>query len=214
MSPVVIDWTRCEALAERAADGDPAAWRMLMETLWAEWLSFARSHRAMRRLGEPEEHAHEVVAKLVEKLGRGDGHGLRLYRSWHDRHADKTFEDWMHIVVANTVRDHVREQLGEAKAPRVSEDPSVKRLLNEFAQSPLLERLGVRPPIPAAQTARQILDFARKHLPPDQHRALMRWIEGATFEEIEQQLGLSGRDAGRKLVRAAVATLRRHFAAA
>jgi len=155
----------------------------------------------------------DLTPELVEKLGRDDGHGLRLYRPWRERNADKRFEDWMRIVVANAVRDQLREQLGEGKPEDDAQLPSVKRLLNEFAQALPIERLGVRPPITAAQTARQVLDFARGSLPDDQYAALTRWIGGATFEEIEDELGLAEPDEGRKLVRAAVAVLRRRFGA-
>jgi len=115
-------------------------------------------------------------------------------------------------VVANAVRDHVSEHLGEGKAQDDAQNPSVKRFLNEFAQALPIDRLGVRPPITAAQTARQVLDFARGSLPEDQYAALTRWVGGATFEEIEDELGLTEPDAGRKLVRAAIAVLRRRFA--
>jgi hypothetical protein len=64
----------------------------------------------------------------------------------------------------------------------------------------------------AAQTARQLLEFAREHLPEDQLGALMMWLEGATFEEIAEELGLGEPEAARKTQRAAVAALRRHFA--
>jgi hypothetical protein len=50
------------------------------------------------------------------------------------------------------------------------------------------------------------------HLPPDQWAALMAWIDGASFAEIEEQLGVREPDGRRKLVRAAIAVLRRHFA--
>lgn len=207
-----VDWVRCEALAARAADGDADARRELIEVLWPTWLGLARASRALRPLARSDDSAHEVVARLVEKLGRAGGRGLRLYRPWRERHPDKTFADWMKIVVANAVRDHLREQLGATRAPPSPEDPSVKRLLNEFAGSPLLEELGVRPPMTAAQTARQLLEYARAHLPPDQWAALVAWIDGASFAEIEEQLGVREPDGGQKLVRAAIAVLRRHFA--
>jgi hypothetical protein len=63
----------------------------------------------------------------------------------------------------------------------------------------------------AAQTARQLLEFARSHLPVAQLEALTRWLDGGSFEDIEDECGLSPNEA-RKLVRAAVAVLRRRFA--
>jgi hypothetical protein len=168
----------------------------------------------MRVLGPSDDHVHDVVAKLVEKLGRPDGHELGLYPPWRARNPGKTFEDWMCILVANSARDYVRERLTQARAPAAPDDPSVGRVLNEFARSPVLDQLGARPTMTASQTARQLLEYASARLPADQYGALTRWIEGATFEEIEDELGLAELDAGRKLVRTAVAVLRRHFAGA
>ena len=63
----------------------------------------------------------------------------------------------------------------------------------------------------AKQTARQILEFARERLGLEQHRALALWLDGAVFEEIARDLALDGADGAGKLVRAAVAILRRAF---
>jgi hypothetical protein len=207
-----LDVARCEALVARAALGDVGAWKELIAELWPAWVRQVRGARSMGALARSDDHVHDVLARLVEKLGQDDGRGLKLYRPWRDRHPDKTFEDWIHIVVANAIRDHVRSTLGESKAVRASDEPSRKRLLNEFAASPALLELGIRPPMTAAQTARQMIEFAERRLPSDQFLALTRWIDGASFEEIEEEIPSSARGQGQRLVRAAVATLRRHFA--
>jgi hypothetical protein len=206
-----VDWVRCEALADRAAAGDAGACQALLEALWPAWIGLVRGSRAMRALASQDDAVHDIVAKLVEKIGAADGRALRLHRPWRARHPDKGFADWMKIVVANAVRDHLRGELGPTRAPSATGEPSLKRLLNEFASSPAIEELGVRPPMTAAQTARQLLDYARARLPPDQWAALTAWIEGASFAEIEEQLGIDEPDGARKRVRAAVAVLRRHF---
>ena len=71
-----IDWSRCEALAARVADGDGDARQEFLEVLWPAWLGLVRASRAMRPLSTSDDAAHDVVAKLVEKLGRADGRGL------------------------------------------------------------------------------------------------------------------------------------------
>jgi DNA-directed RNA polymerase specialized sigma24 family protein len=116
----------------------------------------------------------------------------------------------MRIVTKNVIRDYAREQLGSRNV--ASDGLSSKRLLNEFAYSPALEELGIRPPLTAAQTARELLEFARSRLPPEQLDVLHRWLEGASFEDIAEELGHTP-EVVRKLTRSAVATLRRHFAA-
>lgn len=205
-----VDWIHCEALADRAADGDPAAMNAFVAALCPVWDTLVRSSPTMGRLRRSDDHVSDVVTGLIEKFSRGNGHRLRQHRSWRAQHPDKTFEDWMHIVVANMVRDHMRSVLGETRAPSEPGEPSRKRLLNEFTSSPALERIGARPPMTEAQTARQLLEFARERLPAEQYGALTRWLEGETFEEIEAELGLAS-EAGGKLVRAGLAALRRHF---
>jgi len=204
-----LDLARCEALMARAGDGDAEAWSTLVRELWPCLLRLAGSGRGAP--GGPEDHAHDVAAGVIEKLGGRDGHGLRQFAPWRLRRGDKTFADWIRIVTKNVVRDRARQQLGPARREGAEGEPSVKRLLNEFAGSPALERMGVRPPMTTAQTARQLVEYARAHLPADQVEALARWSEGASFEDIAAEMHLEEED-GRRLVRAAVATLRRYFA--
>jgi hypothetical protein len=199
-----------EDLVRRALDGGEVARDALVAALWPHAVEAAAQSRSLGRLRTSEDHVRDVALAVVEKIAREQGRGLRQYGSWLERNPDRTFDDWLRIVVSNAARDHVRKLLG----PRKSDDdiPSVKRLLNELAGSPLLEQLGNRPPMTAQQTAQQLLEFARSRLPGDQYRALTLWIDGGEFEAIAAELGLDGEDAARKLVRAATAVLRRHFA--
>jgi hypothetical protein len=212
MIPGALDIARCEALADRSIAGDRDAWQELIAALWPAWLRHVRSSRAMGPLARSDDHVHDVLAKLVEKLGDRERQGLKRYRPWKEKNPDKTFEDWIHIVAARAVLDHVRSHLGQSKASRSPDEPSLKRLLNEFAASPALAELGVRPPITATQTARELLEFARTRLPPDQYEALALWADKATFEEIDEEIEGIEAGQGKRLMRAAVATLRRHFA--
>jgi DNA-directed RNA polymerase specialized sigma24 family protein len=204
-----IDPLLCEALIARVTLGDQKAWQALIKHLWPILLKIVRSSRAMGPLAKSEDQVRDVLTKLVEKLGKDRARGLGLYGPWRERHPDKTFEDWIRIVTSNVVRDHVRETMGDAAA---FEEPGVKRLLNEFATSPVLAELGIRPPITTAQTARELFEFAQRTLPADRWRALVLWVEGASYEEIGAELGLPNEEAGAKLVRAAIAVLRRAFA--
>lgn len=70
----------------------------------------------------------------------------------------------------------------------------------------------MRPPMTAAQTARELIEFARAHLRADQFTGLTRWMDGADLGEIAAELALPDPDEARKLVRSAVAVLRREFA--
>ena len=97
--------------------------------------------------------------------------------------------------------------------PGPGEEPSAKRFLNDFTSWEQLEERGERPPRTLAETVRELLEFASAQLPAAQVGALARWLEGADASEIGEALSVPAAEAQR-LVRAAVATLRRHFAGA
>jgi DNA-directed RNA polymerase specialized sigma24 family protein len=208
LTRIALDAARCEWLVERGAAGDEVARRNLVEVLWPSLLDMVRSSRSMGPLARSEDHVHEVATRVVEKLVGRDGHVLRTYVPWRDRNHELTFVDWLRIVTKNAVRDYVREQVGPRRAD--ADEPSLKRLLNEFASSAVLEEQGVRPPLTAAQTARELLEFARDRLPEPQVRVLAAWLEGASFEDIGAETGKTAGES-RRLLRAAVATLRRQF---
>lgn len=209
MTEATLDEELCERLVVRAVSGDAAANHALVEHLWPVWVEMVRGSRSLGEGSCTEDDLHDIVAKLVEKFSRADGRALKLFAPWSARNPGKTFADWMRIVTKNAVRDFVRKKLGPR--PQSPGEASRKRLLNEFASSPLLEELGVRPPLTAAQTARELLEFASARLSAADLRILAAWLEGSSFDEIADNERLSS-DETRKVVRAAIATLRRHFA--
>lgn len=205
-----IDAALCEALARRAIAGDGRAWQEMVGHLWSPCLRIVAKSRAMRSFGATSDHVADVVTNLFGKLGDDGARGLKLYGPWHDRHPQKAFDDWIRIVLANAVRDYVRDHAGESPGAE-RRDLSVTRLLNQFTTSGALDEIGERPAMTAAQTARQLLTYAKRHVPADQCRALMLWIEGNSFEEVAADLALGDAESARKQVRAAVAVLRRRF---
>ncbi|MEZ4437677.1 MAG: hypothetical protein R3B72_01195 [Polyangiaceae bacterium] len=199
-------------LAQRVASGDAEAFRELMLVLWEPSLRLIGGSAAMRGLGTGDDEVREVVTRLMAKLERDDFRALKLYADWQPRHPDKTFADWFKITAANVVRDFGRERRGSDRQ-RVSGELSKKRLLNDFAKTlPGGDELGLRPAMTDAQTARQLLAFARDRLAPDQLAALEAWLEGASYATIASSRGLAEAAAAKRLVRAAVAVLRREFA--
>jgi DNA-directed RNA polymerase specialized sigma24 family protein len=208
-----LDDRQWQALVARAAAGDEPARRTLLERLWPVWTEMVRSSRSMGSFARSDDHVDAVVGRLIEKIARPDGRALRSYLDWQASHGDQTFADWIRIVTKNAVRDHLRDQLGTGE-PTQAGEPSVKRLLNEFAVSPAIqaEEPGHRPPVTAAQTARELLEFAASRLPAGHLGALRQWLAGASFEEIGHAEGEPSAVARRK-VRAGIAVLRRHFGA-
>lgn len=216
-----IDVALCDPLVQRIVAGDEEAWRPLAEHLWPHFIDLVKKSRHMGSLAKSEDHVHNVVANLVDKLGTDGGRAINKFPSWQADNPGKGFDDWIRIVVSFTVKDYVRQALGRrsraATSDKTSEEelPSIKRLLNEFSTSPAGEEAfgSARPPMTAAQTARELFDYARSRLPADQMEALSQWMDGASFEEIDAHLASRLPDAAdaRKLVRAAMATLRRKF---
>jgi DNA-directed RNA polymerase specialized sigma24 family protein len=209
VKPPTLDSPLYDDLVARAAGGDAPARHQLLESLWSTWGEMVRANRSMGSFAKSDDHVDNVVGTLVEKFGRPDGRALRQYLAWRAEHDQQTFGDWLRIVTKNVIRDYLRAQLGSEK-PTATGDLSVKRVLNEFAMSPAIEELGVRPPVTAAQTARELLEFAAERLPAQQLRSLRHWLDGASFDEIGDACGTSRVDAQRS-VRASIAVLRRHF---
>ena len=211
LKSTALDDPQWDALVALAAAGDEPARRTLLERLWPVWTQMVRSSRSMGSFAQSDDHVDAVVGRLIEKIARPDGRALRSYLDWQAAHGEQTFADWIRIVTKNAVRDHLRDQLGTGK-PAPAGEPSVKRLLNEFAVSPVLksEEPGHRPPVTAAQTARELLEFAASRLPEGHLRALRQWLDGASFEEIGGAEGEPSAEARRK-VRSGIAVLRRHF---
>jgi DNA-directed RNA polymerase specialized sigma24 family protein len=208
VTTIEVDNALCERLVQNVARGDGGACRELIAYLWPIWLGMVRSSRGMQSLVNLEDGVHDVVARLVEKFGQPEGRGLCLYAPWKARNSDKAFEDWLRIVTKNVIRDYLRERVGGSR--QGSGEPGVKRLLNEFASARVLEELGVRPPLTLAQTARELIEFARGRLAAEQLAVLEAWLKGATFEEIAAERGTVEQEA-RQSLRSAVAVLRRYF---
>lgn len=221
MSSRTIDVALCERLAQRAYEGDEEVWRELAEHLWPHFIGLVKGSRHMGGLAKNDDHVHNVVANLLDKLGTDGGRAITGFPRWKGDNPGKDFGDWIRIVTSFTVKDYVRQQLGRASGggDKAGEQlPSIKRLLNEFATSPAGEESfgSARPPMTAAQTARELLDWADKTLPKEQMSALSAWLDGASFEEIDGLLAAGAQkklepDLGRKTVRAAIATIRRRF---
>jgi hypothetical protein len=153
-----------------------------------------------------------VMVSVLERLKKDDYRGLRLFQPWVEANPGKDFGDWIRIVTVNMARDHVSSRLGARRA--VEKAPLNKRMLHTLAS--LLPagddpRLAYRPLMTHEQLARELLDYAARALDPAQFRALRRWMEGATFDELATELDLAAPRDAEKVVRAALAKMRRHF---
>lgn len=211
MSPLLAD---AEKLVPLITGGDAIAWKQWMDLVWPYLVESAYRNRSLKNLPGLDDHAAEVASRVIERLKRDNFRPFTLYFSWKAQHPDKQFDDWLRIVLGNVARDYLREVFGRTDPKQEKKDgeqaPNPRKLLAAYAIHESLENMGNRPPMTAQQTALQLMEYAQSRLPGDQAQALKLWLEGASFEEIEDESSPESRP-GADLVRSAVASLRRAF---
>jgi hypothetical protein len=183
-----------------ALAGDESAWMRLLGTLWELVEQRVRSSRSMGQLRGSADDRREVVSRVFARLRRNELRALRTLPAWRERNPEKTFDDWLTIVVTNVIRDYVGERIGA---------DGLNRLVNTLAESLEARDPGERPPVTNNLAAGELLAIARAILPSDQCAALASWLEGNDFEEIAAARGFSDPAEARNKVRAALARLRR-----
>jgi len=197
----------------RVVRGDVSAWQELVAQLEPHLLQLLRRSRALGPMRQNVDDCRAVMISVLERLQKDDYRGLRLFQLWADANPKKDFGDWIRIVTTNLARDHVSARLGVPA--RTADKPALnKRMLNTLAS--LLpdhddHRLAFRPSMTHLQLARELLEYAERSLDPAQFLALRRWLDGASFDELAAELGLATPRDADKVVRAALARLRRQF---
>ncbi len=183
--------------------GDESAWVRLLGQLWELVDQRVRTSRSMGQLRGSVDDRREVISRVFARLRRNEFRALRTLAAWRERHRDKTFEDWLTILVTNVIRDYVAQRIG---------GHGLNRLVNTLAESLDArdeDRSGHRPPITSALAATELLATAKSILPEDQYAALGSWLVGGDFGEIAAEHGWPDAGAARGKVRAALARLRR-----
>lgn len=203
-----LDDPRCEALARAAAAGDEVAAGELGSVLWPHWLRLAEANRALRAVGNVDDGARDVAVALLDGLARPASPKLLAYVRWQTENPGRAFPDWIRIVTANAARDHARR----VRARGGASSPSAARLTNDLVAAAWAHEPFVRPAYTDARTAAELLAFAQGRVPETQLAVMLRWLAGASVTEIAAELALADTEAATRLLRAAVATLRRAFA--
>jgi len=198
-----------EEIVSRVLRGDRSAWMSLFTKYGPVVAAIARTNRSMGSYRNSEDDVRNVMAQVFERLRRDDYRALRTFAPWRDKNSGKSFNDWITIVTVNVVRNYITGKLGAPKADKAS----AKQMVNTFADALKLDgdEPLVRPQMTNRETANQILEYAREHLAEDQMAALAGWLEGSSFDDIAAELRLGDARAADKLLRAALAKLRRHF---
>ena len=197
----------------RVVLGDDAAWQQLAGELEPHLIALLRRSRTLGPMRHNVDDCRAVMTSVLERLKKDDYRGLRLFQSWIAANPGKDFGDWIRIVTVNLARDHVSSRLGDAEHAE-GEPPRNKRLLNTLASLLPVDddhRLAFRPLMTMDQLARELMEYAAQTLDPVQLRALTLWIEGASFDEVATELELPRAQDATKMVRAALARMRRHF---
>lgn len=191
------------ALVDAVLAGDADAWARFFARHAGDVGRLVRTSASMGSLARSEDDRRNVLARVFERLRRDDHRALRLYLRWQADHPERSFAAWLAVVTTNVIRDYVSSRLGEG---------AQRRLLDDWPEelpddSPTL---AVLPHITTLQTARQLIEHARAHLPPGQAACLAAWLEGNDFAEVARAAGLADARTAEKAVRAALARLRRH----
>jgi DNA-directed RNA polymerase specialized sigma24 family protein len=194
--------------------GEPA-WRELAALLWPELLAYVRATPSMTGIGATDDDVREAVVLVLEKLGRGDCRGARLYVTWREANPGRDAGDWLRIVATNVARDYARERRGRGDwngkrpVPYRRSVELLATLLPDEEDLPASTTLSAT----SRHAARELATFASGRLAPDQGQALADWLSGASFGDFAVALALEDASAAKRLVRAAVASLRRHAVA-
>lgn len=214
-SVVDSDLAALAAYVPGVVGGDAAAWKELVARLEPHLMRLLRRSRTLGPLRDSLDDCRAVMIRVLERLSTESYRGLRLFQPWAEANPGKDFGDWIRIVTTNLARDHVSARLGgAARAADADAAPLNKRMLNTLASLLPADddyRLAFRPSMTDVQLARELLEYAARSLERTQLRALRRWMDGASFDEIAGELGLATPREADKLVRAALARLRRHF---
>jgi hypothetical protein len=190
--------------------GQEGAWTALVTVLHPRIDAIVRASHSLGPLRAADDHCRTAATNVLAKLARNQYRALSLVEHWLVARPDKAFDDWLTIVCTNVVREYVGQQLGQRR-----DDGSNKRWLHTLAAA-LPEgddTPAVRAPLTDLRMASEIMQFAAEHLPVEQVTALSAWLQQRDFAEIGKIAGLSDEHArgGERLVRAALARLRREF---
>ncbi len=201
---------RDDEILRQVLRGDQVAWMRLFSQYGPVVERIARTNRSMGSYRESEDDVRNVMAHVFERLRRNDYRALRMYYAWRDQNPDKSFQDWLTIVTVNIVRNYISSKLGA----RGQNGASIKQLVNTLADALPYDggELSTRPHITMKDAALRILEFAQDHLANDQLSVLSAWLAGMSFDDMVSQIHLADAKVAERLLRAALARLRRQFA--
>ena len=160
------------ALIERARQGDRAAFRELVERHQRRAFAIAVA------LVRDENDAREIVQEAF----------LRVWRGLETFHGGSSFFTWLYRIVTNLAIDLMR------KPARRDQELDESREIKDELDVPLLARIDGADPLDVVRRT-EIADRIRGALEalPPYHRGVivMREVEGMSYEEMAQAMGVS-----------------------
>ena len=198
-----------DELLRQVLRGDQVAWMRLFSQYGPIVERIVRTNRSMGSYRESEDDVRNVMTRVFERLRREDYRALRTFHGWRDQNPNKTFPDWLTIVTVNVIRNYISAKLGA----RNERGTSIKQLINTLADALPLDggKLSTRPHITTKETAQRILEFAHDHLATAQLAVLAAWLAGTSFDDMVTEMQLADVKTAERLLRAALARLRRRF---
>jgi DNA-directed RNA polymerase specialized sigma24 family protein len=200
----LFDENVIEPLVRRTLAGEARAWQGLWLAVDPAIEEMAGRFWVTGRLAEREDERRDVVIGVMERLQANDFERLGPFLGALVRR-DGSARSWLSTVTRCSALNHARghaENLGGRErrwAELVPLPDDIEDLLPVSVQ--------------AIHTieAHRIQAYAARVLPEAQGKALCLWLPGYDDEEIAVRLGLAGAPAARRLIRAAIETLRRRF---
>lgn len=201
------------SLASQAAEGDPDAWRALWTALDSRLESLVRQRRLLGGLSQNEDDRREVVLRVMGRLQQDGFRRLRLFVRQRNDSPGLSLVAWLTVVARNAAIDYLRAH-PDFLASRSRQAARHRGTVADILTLPPPSRgPGLRPPVTAGGTARQLLEYAGRELPEFQCRSLELWVTGHSASDIAQTTGLATAEEAERSVRAALEKLRRHFRA-
>lgn len=208
-SPTVrpnVELDDADELVDGTLRGDEGAWSELVSLVHPRAVRLCRRRAGARR--RDDDAAHDVAARVVERLQRDRYAALRHYVRARDKYPDSSFSRWLSTVVANTYIDWVR-RLPEARRVRAATGRSIE-MVDVRSLSDGDDPVGGGPDVARVVEIRRILSrLAAADFPAEQRRALIIWLRGGNAVEVADELNLEGPAEAKRLLHAARTRLRR-----
>jgi DNA-directed RNA polymerase specialized sigma24 family protein len=199
-----------DALVVAAAGGDEGAWQRLWNAIEGPLTRVVAQRSFLGPLSRRDDDRANIVVSVMGRL-RDDGfRRLQVYLDTKRENPRLRFMSWLRVVTKRVGIDYLRQHQNWIR--RTSANASTPgRWVDAGTLPPDSELRGERPPVTNIGTVRELLEFAKHELPPEQLRALQLWAASETFDQIAHTMELpSAREAERR-VRAALERMRRKF---